>query len=80
MVKRGKQEMRCPYCRGPLYRGPKKVYETLLDHVTDPNNENLPQRRTLVCKCSPDMFWDHYGDVYQHQRKALTAIIEGDKQ
>jgi len=68
--------MRCPYCKNTLYRGPKRVYETLIDHVMDPNAEDLPERRTFVCKCSPDMFWDQYGDVYRHERKAVNALVE----
>lgn len=66
--------MRCPYCKNPLYRGPKRVYETLIDHAIDPNAKDLPERRIFVCKCSPDMFWDQFGDVYRHRRKAVLAL------
>lgn len=52
--------MRCSICKTELVRGEDKVYETLEDHVSDPNQEDLPLRATYVC---PNMVCDH-GDSF----------------
>lgn len=60
----------CPVCRATLeISEDKKVYETLDEHVSDPNGE-LPARHYLLCPnetCIANerkVFWDWYGDVY----------------
>ena len=60
----------CPSCLAILKPGPKQEYETLLDHVQDPNEENHPLRDTLVCPTKncivnkTGSFFDNYGDIY----------------
>ena len=60
--------MKCPYCKSELIEGEYKEFETLCDHVCDPNAESYPLRITYVCsgKCkqSNNRFWDDYGDMY----------------
>ena len=58
--------MRCPFCGRILENGPCREYETLLDHVSDPNAEAYPLRPTSVCDCpqAEGKFWDEYGDSY----------------
>lgn len=60
-------KFRCPYCSALLKEGEKREYETLVDHVSDPNMDTYPLRETLVCSCeeSKDMFWDTYGDCHR---------------
>ena len=53
-------------------QGKQERFETLCDHVSDPNNERgLPLRPTFICsnkKCPLEdgeiIFWDEMGDVY----------------
>ena len=57
--------MQCPKCKSELIKGEPKVYETILEHVSDPNNENLPKRATWECPTScVKGFWNRYGDYY----------------
>jgi len=44
--------MRCPKCKATLVKGKPKRYETLLEHVSDPN-QKLLLRPTYIClgKC-----------------------------
>lgn len=39
----------CPVCGEKLQDGEPKCYETLMEHVSDPNDEDLPLRPTCVC-------------------------------
>ena len=39
----------CPLCGRPLSWGIRRPYETLDDHVSNPNMEAYPLRPTLVC-------------------------------
>ena len=62
----------CPSCGFALEKGEQKRYETLLDHVEDPNEEygERPLRDTWVCThdqcivCKTSTFFDEYGDIY----------------
>lgn len=61
----------CPYCNDKLTKDVDREYETLLDHVTDPNYEgNFPLRPTFVCKnklCKMNHevgFYGEDGDFY----------------
>ncbi len=42
-------DMYCPACGSGLVRKGTKTYQTLSDHVTRPNVENLPERATYKC-------------------------------
>jgi hypothetical protein len=61
--------MKCPYCKNDLKKGLYRKFETLVDHVMNPNAEDYPFRETYVCsvECekSENKFWDSYGDFYQ---------------
>ena len=45
--------MRCPKCKATLIYDGKKEYETILEHVSNPNQEKFPLRSTYTCprKC-----------------------------
>jgi len=71
--------MACPFCGKELTKGEQKKYETLCDHVSDPNMEDYPLRDTWVCTCekSKDSFWDMFGDFYsKHYIGGKTDAIE----
>lgn len=67
-----KIEMHCPKCHKPLIKGKDREFETLSDHVCDPNREHYPLRPTWVCnnvKCEcgkTDIFWDEMGEYYSY--------------
>jgi len=65
------KDMRCPFCHKKLTEGNKKKFENLCDHVSDPNQENYPERPTYVCDCetSKGGFWDGHGDFYCSEYK-----------
>lgn len=60
----------CPKCHSLLVDGEMREFETLLDHVIDPNKMSYPLRPTLVCineacpASKSDVFWDEVGDYY----------------
>lgn len=61
--------MKCPVCEKILIPGKKERYETLCDHVSDPNKEDYPERNTYVCPNEycifyENAFWDDMGDLY----------------
>lgn len=59
--------MRCPHCGQALIRGPLREYETLCEHVEDPNREEYPLRPTFVCPAGDACmagYWDRDGDFY----------------
>lgn len=60
--------MKCPFCKRPLVPGPLKAYETLVDHVDEPNRRDYPLRPTYICGCllSEGAFWDEMGDYYSY--------------
>jgi hypothetical protein len=64
------KKMYCPLCHSPLNNGKDKKYETLCEHVSDPNMEDYPLRPTFVCgketcEChKQEVFWDESGDIY----------------
>lgn len=74
------EKMLCPFCKKELKQGEKKKYETLYEHVLDPNEEEYerPLRPTFVCDCemAKDSFWDDYGDFYSHNREQDYTNIE----
>jgi hypothetical protein len=69
-----KTTMYCPYCHKELIGGELKEFETLCEHVSDPNQESFPLRETFVCNndecpCSKeDLFWDSEGAMYGWNR------------
>lgn len=64
------QAFRCPHCAARLADGGDRLYETLVEHATDPNGEfgDPGARPTLVCswKACPthraDIFWSAEGE------------------
>lgn len=69
--------MLCRFCEKPLIKGEDKKFETLCDHVSDPNAMDHPLRPTYVCEdpeCIANSkakgFWDDYGDFYSSHRIA----------
>jgi hypothetical protein len=62
------KEYLCPFCGNKLARGEDEEYETLMEHVEDPNGEygDPGKRETWVCSCSMSVqsFWDAMGDFY----------------
>lgn len=62
-------QMECPTCRSKLVLGQgMRKYETLSDHVCDPNGD-VPERPYFVCpkedcKLHSNSFWDDYGEFY----------------
>lgn len=57
--------MRCPSCKKNLILGKPERYETLEEHVSDPNQEITCKRPTYVCPvCYPDAFFDDSGAFY----------------
>lgn len=75
----------CPCCRKPLVSGKQEVFETLGDHVCDPNG--IPPLRTTwvcstdYCDLQGKMFWDDYGDSYSSglgytTRKVLIQYLK----
>lgn len=63
--------MRCPFCHRKLVKGNYQKFETLCDHVDDPNKEDYPERPTYICDCkvSKGGFWDSLGDFYCSEYK-----------
>ena len=65
------EKLHCPYCNNELIQGEDQKFETLSDHVSDPNREDYPKRRTWICdnhECpvslDSEAFWDDSGDFY----------------
>lgn len=73
--------MKCPICGNELIEGPGRRFETLSDHVSDPNGTHRPLRPTFECQgtyyfkskneemdciMQDSGFWDDYGDFYSH--------------
>lgn len=60
----------CPCCKSPVEINGTERYETLLDHVSNPNREVYPERDKYQCtndECitrKNDIFWDYHGDRY----------------
>jgi len=73
--------MQCPECKIELViSSEKRRYETLLDHVSDPNGKS-PMRSCYVCpneKCClfENAFWDSQGDFYNLTGKGLDWAKE----
>lgn len=61
--------MRCSICKTELVRGQDEEYETIMDHVSDPNAVDYPLRPTFVCSNSgcpvyDNSFWDSMGEFF----------------
>lgn len=81
-----KKPLKCPFCKQVLTVGEKQRYETLIDHVCNPNRENYPLRETFVCTCQESNygFWDDWGDWYCREyrgyrgtKRSTSAINSG---
>jgi hypothetical protein len=68
--------MKCPFCKRELVRGENRRYETLCDHVSNPNMTTHPLRPTFVCSCelSQYTFWDEWGDYYVTDYDKAPAV------
>ncbi len=75
--------MRCPICNNPLVEDKERRFETLADHVSEPNILLRPLRMTWVCKDTECplgtilVFWDWYGDYYYTNRFHSFYTSEG---
>lgn len=62
-------KMYCPCCKSEIIKGKAERYQTLDEHVSNPNSPS-PLRLTNVCSnefCETrkhDIFWDDMGDMY----------------
>ncbi len=61
----------CPKCSVNLVAGKPRSYETLVEHVSDPNmywEKQAPLRGTLVCprNCYPETYWSVFGESYSN--------------
>lgn len=65
--------MKCPKCKSELIKGVDREFETLSDHVCDPNRQSYPLRPTWECKnpeCQSQeygVFWDEQGECYSRK-------------
>ena len=78
--------MRCPECKTELIPGDLKEFETLLEHVSDPNQEEYPPRPTCVCpnRCFGEkQFFDtdggSYGGSFSIHEKYYSALDSFDR-
>ncbi|MFW5847815.1 MAG: hypothetical protein ACOCVF_02765 [bacterium] len=64
------KDWKCPACKSKMIMAGQCEYETLGDHVFDPNKESYPPRDYYICsdeKCFTreyNIFWDYMGDRY----------------
>ena len=63
--------MKCRFCKKELINGEEREFETLGDHVCDPNGIHRPLRATYICSDEnciantiADGFWDDIGEFY----------------
>ena len=65
--------MKCPRCEKKLVADKKRVFDTLIEHVCDPNYV-APPRMTFVCpdKCGGS-FYNHDGEGYAHDKEFYAA-------
>jgi hypothetical protein len=60
----------CPFCKKPLRKGKDEYYQTLVEHCTDPNEEEytIEPRETWKCTCcfSSGMFWGSNGELFSN--------------
>ena len=66
--------MRCPKCKKTLIKGKRKRYETLVEHVSNPNQKSYPLRPTYVCpnECfGKEQFFGYFGASYRDHRQRI---------
>ncbi len=71
--------MKCPFCKNELVKGLEKKYESIADHVINPNAISYPLRSTFICgntNCnfSVNSFWDEYGTFYSNNHYPYSNI------
>ena len=80
--------MRCPKCKSVLELDKQRKYETLNDHISNPNAIDYPFRKTYVCpngsKWCLTGFYDEWGDYYNAgntfaDTKYLYALDSGSR-
>lgn len=62
----------CPVCKSPVKISGQKNYETLSEHVSDPNAEERPLRdayrctnKNCICNSEEhDVYWNYNGEMY----------------
>lgn len=73
--------MKCPHCKTELKKGKPKAYETLCEHVMNPNSEEFILRATYYCpnRCGgKDAFYGINGGRYNGDFSVpcLDAILD----
>jgi hypothetical protein len=66
------KDWKCPICKSPVKIAGQESYETLSEHVTDPNATSQPKRDAYKCTnqeciCNDskhDVFWSYNGEMY----------------
>jgi len=63
-------KMKCPFCKRDLISGRPRLFETLSEHVCDPNGEDGDpgERPTWECTCEYSRevgaYWNEDGEIY----------------
>ena len=81
-------DYRCPCCIGKLEANGSRLYETLVEHVLDPNNETPNYRPTLRCSnhsciTYKNVFWSDAGEEFteverHHTYTKMMAAASGN--
>jgi len=78
--------MRCPKCKATLVKGELKEYETLVEHVSNPNQGKFPLRDTHTCpnKCfGNEQFFGYEGASYggtDYEERYYSALDSIDRE
>ena len=73
----------CPACKSKVIITGERKFETLSEHVSDPNMENYPLRDAYQCSdenCMTrknNIFWDYMGDRYGYVK--TVSCMDDDK-
>lgn len=68
--------LKCPYCKSGLTEAGKKRYETMIEHISEPNMEEHPLRKTYECNCEEGKhyFWGYTGEVYTKETSVWEEV------
>jgi hypothetical protein len=73
------EKWHCPVCKSEIIEGPRKRYQDLCEHVSDPNGEPS-EKNTLICGNSYcktheyEIFWDSDGDIYTNSYHGSSTL------